>query len=242
MALIGCQLLLAPLSQSARADVPATGAERELLETVLTLKGLALSERELATRLPRVIERYKRVAPADGREARLQAALVELGVLTPQQARKFATEAKLAQARLTASAPGASSEAQEQAALQAQIEVLSGMSLNGAQFAGGGSMLGCVAGTLSLLGGIGLLIWGSELYGDNPTCHEDHSKPYSCREEACDRDGEWCHWVETTCYETKCDQPDYYPDRPRGQRLMIGGGVALGVGILLLVLNVNDCD
>jgi hypothetical protein len=103
-------------------------------------------------------------------------------------------------------------------------------------------MLGCVAGTISLLGGIGLLLWGSELYGDNPTCHQDHSKPYSCREEACDSNGEWCHWVETTCYETVCDQADYYPDRPRGQRLMIGGGVALGVGVLLLVLNMGDCD
>jgi hypothetical protein len=238
VALIGTQLSL--LCPTAHAGAPGARAERELLETVLTLKGLALSENELARQLPQAVDRYLRSAAPEGREERLQVALVELGVLTRQQARRFAAESKAAQERLATRDSGATPEARQQAAVQAQIEVLSALSLNGAQFAGS-STAGCALGTVSLLAGIGLLIWGYERYANNPTCHSDHSQPYSCREEACDRDGEFCHWVETTCYETVCDQPDYYPERSSGSRLMIGGGVAIGVGVVLLVLNVDDC-
>ncbi len=242
LVLVGAQLsLAAPLAQ---AGGPSIAAERQLLEAVITLQGLGLSESELLERIPALVSRYDGSAAAEGRDERLQVALVEMGILTDRQGRRFAAEARAAGDRLSSRLSG-TPERRAQAKLEAQLEVLSKVRLNGAQFAGDDGIGLCIAGALGLVGGLVSIALGSWDYGHNPSCHDDLSSAYSCQADVCYGEGDYrtCTKEWITCYDTVCDQPGYYPDRPRGRRMMIWGGVATGAGILLLVLgNRAGCD
>jgi hypothetical protein len=230
LCLIGIQLTLVTGVSGAQAADRSLSAELSLLETVLTLRGLGLQEQELNRQIGATLERYNRTAPAEGREERLQAALVEMQVLTPQQARGFGAEARAAQARLA----GVDASVDRQtAALRAQVELLSRISLNGAQFSS------CGLGAGLIIGGVVSAFVGLALREHNPTCHSDLTRGYECYiEDSCTSADDYnCgagYW--STCYPEVCDVPDYYPNRPAGNITLIAGGVAAAAGILILVL------
>jgi hypothetical protein len=231
--MVGAQLCLVA-SLPAHASDRAVNPELSLLETVITLKGLGLSDSELSLQINAALAHYDRTAQATGREERLSSALVGLQVFTPQQARKFAAEAKAAQARLATQ--HASSESEQVAAVRAQVEALSRVSLNGAQFSS------CTLGWGLSIGGAITAVVGLTLMYDNPTCYEDYTRPYGCYREHCHGTGEYrdCYDRYETCYHTTCTQPGYYPHREAGTITLIAGGVATAAGILLLVLD-GDC-
>jgi len=232
--LICSQLCFTAGISAAQAD-PTVSAEHSLVRNVLMLKSLALSDQDMKRQLESTIERYDAEAPAQGRTERLQEALVDLGMLTSQQARSYTSGVVAADAAIAAQQiPNAQAH---QRALEAQLELFARINPVGAQF----SM--CTAGTIVTIGGVAALITGLYLATNNPTCHKDYHAGYSCEREVCqsctDRDGMPydcnCRYYTTTCYPTICDIPDYYPQRDAGTITAIAGGAAIAVGVLLLI-------
>jgi hypothetical protein len=84
--MVGAQLSLVTSLPAAHASERASNAELRLLETVITLKGLGLKEKELTQQLEAALEQYNRNAPTEGRSERLESALVGMGVFTLSQA------------------------------------------------------------------------------------------------------------------------------------------------------------
>jgi hypothetical protein len=235
MCMVGAQLCLVA-NLSAHASEPVVNHERSLLETVITLKGLGLSERDLGQQVEAALAHYNSTAPTEGRNERLSAALVDLQVFTRQQAAKFSADARFAEASLAGA--HVANDADAVAAVRAQVELLSRLSLNGAQFSS------CTLGWTLSIGGVITAVVGLALYTENPTCHPDYNRPYGCYREHCRSTGpdggEQCYDRYETCYPTVCDSPGYYPYREAGTITMIAGGVATAAGILLLVLD-GDC-
>jgi hypothetical protein len=231
-------------TSAALADVPASPAERALLQNVLTLKGLDLSHEELQRQISGAVKQYDDTAPTEGRTDRLQTALVDLELMTAQQASTFTAGVRTAEAGLESQQlPTAEAQAK---ALQAQLELFAKINPVGAQFAGV-----CAVGWSLGVAGVVAAITGAVLYHNNPTCHADTANGYSCQQEDCSNcntDGTdgygnecYCHDYTSTCYPTVCDKPDYYPDRTAGSISMIAGGVAAAAGVAILVFDRSSC-
>lgn len=76
------------------ADTTKPSSEFTLLKNVIALQGAGLSQSDLQTRLGSVLTQYDQTANPEGQIDRLQTAMIELGVYTPDQASAFVTEAK----------------------------------------------------------------------------------------------------------------------------------------------------
>jgi hypothetical protein len=184
---------------------------------------------------------YNAKAPAEGRTERLQNAFVEMRIMTQQQAATFTQGVRQAEESL-AGQSFASPEAEGQA-IQAQLELFARLNPVGAQYSACEWGWGLVIG-----GGVAALV-GVLVADENPTCHPDYNRGYSCQKERCstcrDSDGYSydcnCYWYWTTCYPQTCDRPGYYPYRDEGNAVAIAGGVALIAGAAVLLINRDSC-
>jgi hypothetical protein len=228
------------------ADDPAPSPESTLMQTLLTLKGLDLSKQEMQLEMSKVVANYDQAAPVDGRSDRLQTALVDLEIMTVQQAKAFVGRANQAEATVE-TAPTAEAKAQ---ALQDQLTLFGRINPVGAQFSAA-----CTVGLVATLGGIMTMFIGYDDATTNPTCHPDQSKPYSCEQQVCQQCSDGyddngnaqyhqcnCTYVNETCYPTVCDKPDYYPHARRGHITMYAGAAAIAAGIALIIFNYHDCE
>jgi hypothetical protein len=84
------QLITSLIGISA-SHAEAPSAEFNLLSSVITLRGEALSQKSLQQRLKNDIQNYKDTAPFEGREDRMQQALVQLKIMTAEQANSLRT-------------------------------------------------------------------------------------------------------------------------------------------------------
>jgi hypothetical protein len=239
--LIVSQLCLGANFAFAGDQLPEMTAERQLVETVLTLKGLALSDQDMHRQLEATLKAYDGKAPAEGRTERLEKAFVDMRILSPQQARTFGQgtrDAEEALARQDLPTPEAHARA-----LQAQLELFARINPVGAQFSA------CTLGWSLTAAGVVAVIVGLIVANDNPTCHPDYNRGYSCQHESCrtcyDYDNRPydcdCHYYTDTCYPTTCDIPGYYPNRQAGNITAIAGGVAAAAGLVILIVNRDSC-
>jgi hypothetical protein len=241
--LVATQLGLVPGVSPAWAATQSNTAspERALVESVLTFKALDLSQKDLNQQLEGTLKSYDQTAPAQGRDERLQAAFVDLRLMTPQQAETFTAGVRQAESNL-ASQQLPTPEAHSQA-LQAQLALFAKLNPVGAQFSA------CTVGwSLSVAGAVAAIV-GITLANDNPTCHSDLNAGYSCTEQQCqtcyDQNNDPyqcdCYDYQSTCYPTVCDRPGYYPHRQGGNIAAISGGVALAAGVAILIIDRKDC-
>src|SRR5262249_52679500 len=131
LCLIASQLAMgAPAFAGDRAN--EVTAERQLVETVLTLKGLGLSDKDMHLQLEATLKAYDQKAPQDQRDSRLQQAFVDMRILSPQQAKTFIDGTRTAEANMAAqNLPTPEAHAR---ALQAQLELFARINPVGAQF------------------------------------------------------------------------------------------------------------
>jgi hypothetical protein len=221
--------------------VPET-AESNLVRTVLTLKGLDLPANEMKSQVDSAVKRYVDTSPSTGRAERLETALVDFEIMTPQQAKNFTSGVNAADANV-ASQSIPTPEAYE-AALKAQMELFAKVNPVGAQFSA------CTTAWVLTAGGAIIAFVGAALASYNPTCHEDTTQPgWDCSYNSCDSCTDSggdsydcnCHWVNDTCYPTKCDDPNDYPHERSGNITAIAGGVAAIAGITMLIIDRDQC-
>ena len=86
---VGSLLLISSLLSSVPSFAETPSPETTFLTQVIASSGENLSSSELQSRMQSVTKTYLESAPANGREDRLQTALVELRVMTPDQALSF---------------------------------------------------------------------------------------------------------------------------------------------------------
>lgn len=239
---IATQLSFVVGISAASADTGvASTAESNLVTTVLTLKGMGLSDKDLQAQLTGALQNYNSTAPKDGRADRLQTALVDLNILTAQQATSFAQGAD--QIEKSLGQTSVSSTAQAEQALAAQLNLFMRINPVGAQFSA------CTAGIITTVAGVAAVVTGLILAFDNPTCHPDYNNGYTCYEQQCQTCYDYndnpyqcnCYNYANTCYPTKCDNPNDYPYRTAGTATAIAGGAALATGIALLIINHDSC-
>lgn len=88
-----------------QADVAAPSPEFVLLQDTIALSGMTLSPSEENDQVNVVITRYLATAPTEGQAQRLQQALIDLNMTTPQEAAAIVTDAQSLNADLSANAP-----------------------------------------------------------------------------------------------------------------------------------------
>jgi hypothetical protein len=84
-----CAVILISSLFSNYSFAGGSSAEVTLLSNAIAIGGEGLSQTETQTLLAQAVHTYEETAPADGRADRLQNALSELNVMTPEQARDF---------------------------------------------------------------------------------------------------------------------------------------------------------
>src|SRR5579885_1756082 len=201
---------------SADTGVPSS-PESNLVSPVLTLKGLGLSDKDLQAQLSGALKNYNTTAPKDGRAERLQTALVDLNILTVQQARDFAQGADQIEKSLDQTTVANTDQAQK--ALQSQLALFMKINPVGAQFSA------CTAGIITTVAGVAAVVTGLVLAFDNPTCHPDYNNGYTCYQQQCQTCYDYygnpyqcnCYDYQDTCYPTTCDNPSDYPYRTAGK-------------------------
>ena len=241
LCLIASQLVIGAPAAFAADRANEVTAERQLVETVLTLKGLGLSDKDMHQQLEGTLKAYDQKAPQDGRDARLEQAFVDMRILSPQQAQTFVDGTRAAEANMAAhSLPTPEAHAR---ALQSQLELFARINPVGAQFSA------CTVGWAVAAAGVVAVIAGLVIANNNPTCHPDYNNGYSCQEQRCQtcydqNDNSYqcnCYEYWDTCYPTTCDRPGYYPNRQEGNITAIAGGVAAAAGVVILLVNRDAC-
>jgi hypothetical protein len=130
--------------------------ELNLVQNVLALQGMKLSQNALQSQLQSALSQYYAQATQDGQEqVRLGQALVDLGVYTQAQANTFVAQAQVAGTRVASNAGNASSM---QASMATEIQNLAGLHPTGAQYSGCGAV-DAAAGVL-LVGGVATVVTG----------------------------------------------------------------------------------
>jgi hypothetical protein len=217
--LIGSQLSLAQAAFASPAQALARSPEFNLVESVIALQGAKLSANDEQNQITQAMTEYLVAAPTTGQQARLQQALIDLGVYTPAQAASFTADAQAVETKVAASNPSSADEASQ--TMSAEIAELSNLHPVGAQFAGQ-----CELGWgMTSAGPVAALV-GLCLRFDNPTCTTQETT-------GVDTLGQ----VVTIEGPTTCTQANDYPHAAIGDQLMIYGGVASGVGLLLMYLS-----
>jgi hypothetical protein len=89
---IGC-VSLASAGASAAAPV-AVSPEFKMLQSVLALQGQSLSSTEAQQKVSGTVSEYLSTAPQAGQQARLQQAMVDLGVYSDSQAASFVADSQ----------------------------------------------------------------------------------------------------------------------------------------------------
>ena len=165
--LISTQLAMAaPPTESDTSVTP----EVQLLESVIALQGSKLPSDQLQEMMRASLSDYLASAPADGRDARLESALVSLGIYTPSQAQKFDSEVQTATSNMTSS--HFASSQQEQEALQKQLMNIANAS-NGAQFSACGIAAGGVAVGLGAMITAGVMVYFTPIGNTNSPLPEN---------------------------------------------------------------------
>src|SRR6185437_16619576 len=79
-------LLITPAFAAPSMPTLAHSAEWSLLVSANALSGEKIGEDERETELKNIVQEYENTAPQDGRQGRMEQALVDLHVVTPEQA------------------------------------------------------------------------------------------------------------------------------------------------------------
>lgn len=228
--LIASQVAMTSMAFAASAPAASASPEFSMLQSVFALQGQKLSDQARQAQIGKILGTYTNAAPADGRTARLQDALVQLGVYTPAQAQQFMKDAQASEAAVRATQQFSAD--QTHAALAQQIVHLAQLHPAGAQFSK------CeIAVTVGLVGALTAFV-GIALIYDNPSCYNDVlGSATGCT---------YSYNTNPVCFDstiygpTVCTRPDYYPNRKTGNGLLIGGGIAAAVGALVYFAG-GDC-
>lgn len=237
--LIASQFTLSSMAfASGPTATTSMSPEMTLLEGVFAMQGQNLAGPEKSNQISKLLNSYTASAPADGRQDRMQQALVQLGVYTPAQAQSFMNAATSAEGAVRVTQATAADQTRQ--ALSKEMVQLAQLHPTGAEFSA------CnleTAGVVTLAAGAATALAGLVLRYDNPSCYQQ----YLGSSDTCgyglygyyDSYGDWT--CSTTDYygPTICDQQDYYPHRSLGNGLLIGGGVAAAVGAIILIIDQN---
>jgi len=136
--------LFAQLSALA-SDTPTP--EVNLLENVIALQGQKLSNDQFQSTLQPLVQNYLAIAPEDGRQDRLEQAMVTLGIYTPAQASELRTETE--DAARTVLSDSSLSPSQRNTLLNKEIMQVASVHAGGAEFSA------CTWAAVGLFGGFG---------------------------------------------------------------------------------------
>ena len=107
--MIACQISMGLFSTGAYAGSPeaspAPTAEDVMLANLMAMQGTHVTGDAAVTTINNIVTQYDATAPRDGREQRLQDALVTLNIFTPDQASKFIEKSHRAQSTIEAASP-----------------------------------------------------------------------------------------------------------------------------------------
>lgn len=139
--LVASQFVMAAASTQFCYGATPEMPEMQLLKGVIALQGQQLSNDELQAKLSAEVSRYQAVASTDGQGERMEQALVNLNIFTPDQAQDYWKEVQNQTTALSN---------HEVTVPQALVNLATRAS-NGAQFST------CAAGAIGILGGGGLI-------------------------------------------------------------------------------------
>jgi hypothetical protein len=197
-------------------DSGSASPEAVLLQNVIALQGMKLSQQQMDTQVGQAVSTYIATAPETGQQERFQQALVSLGIYTPAQATAFVTDAQASANRVAANADQINSVDQLSSAMQSEVTTLAQLHPTGAQF----SFCDMTTGAVLAMGGIFTMIAGSVVYAYNPTCTLPEQSPIPTQ---------------------GCVYPGVHPHATLGYTLMAVGGVAFGIGAIAAFLGVDGC-
>jgi hypothetical protein len=130
LVLVGSQIIGVSVFANT-AVVPSISPELMLVQNVIALQGMTLSQDALQTQIASAMSDYLAQAPTEGQADRLSQALVDLKIYTPSQAQAFVAEAQSIEAKIDANA---TSESSLQAGLSQAVDQLSQLHPAGAEF------------------------------------------------------------------------------------------------------------
>jgi hypothetical protein len=195
----------------------------QLLTSAMVDSSLNLPRAQMQQHLAKDIATYNKSAPATGREDRMMDALVTMKFMTPAHAASFRASIESSVQSQLSKNPQADSQAVVNAAVQTALSHEDGAQFSSCE-AGEGAT---VVGGLAALTGLVLALY-------NPTC----TTPYEGSSYSVDSSGSV---NETDYYGPTYCTANEHPDAGAGVDLLIGGGVALGVGALAILLDENGC-
>jgi hypothetical protein len=163
--LIVSQLALAvPAPQSFAASPSEFTPESTMLANVMALQGSGASDQINGAEMIDIVTQYMNTSKDDGREQRLQDALVQLSIFTPDQAKTFVGASHDAENAINTNSFDSKEEMRN--ALVAEVDKISNLNPAGAQF----SLRACAPGGAILTAGIASLIGGIVYSGHDGPC------------------------------------------------------------------------
>jgi hypothetical protein len=168
LALVASQLGMSAAAWGSPADAPTP--ETILLQNAMAIQGSALSSDVMQSQLQGVIADYASNSPDEGRSERLQTALVDMGIYTPDQAAALSLETQASAERLAADGSSI-----EQEKLNAEMNQILQVQPKGAQFSACDfgqifGAVGIVAGPAIAVGGFVTLLVGHHIRGETESC------------------------------------------------------------------------
>lgn len=139
-------------ADQAPAATPVQTPEITLLTSVIGLQGMALPQADLQNKLNAAYTQYSTTAPLEGRQNRLQSALVTMHISTPEQAQAFTTGLQASVQRVATA--NLTSADQAKTLMTAELQTLAKISPAGAQFSG------CDVGMVLGIGGMAVMAGG----------------------------------------------------------------------------------
>jgi len=171
LVLMTSQLGLSAAAFGAPSESPSP--EAVLLENAIVIRGSGLSSDLIQSQLNAAVASYADNSPTDGRSERLQQALVDMGIYTPEQAQELASEAQTAASGMTSA-----SNDIDQSKLSSELTQILQTQPQGAEFSGCG--FEDVVGGVGLIGGFGVavggfvtLLVGHHIRGETESCVEE---------------------------------------------------------------------
>jgi len=171
LVLVASQFGLSAATWGAPSDAPTP--ETILLQNAMAIQGSALSSDVMQSQLKDVIADYASTAPTDGRSERLQSALVDMGIYTPDQVATLSQETQATAERLA----GDDSSIQQEK-LNAEMNQILQIQPKGAQFSACDfgqyfGAAGILAGPAIAAGGFVTLLVGHHIRGETQSCVEE---------------------------------------------------------------------
>jgi hypothetical protein len=228
--MIACQISMGILSTGAFASsTTAPTAEEVMIANIMAMQGVHVAGDAAASTINGIVTQYDAAAPADGREQRLQDALVALNIFTPDQANKFVAKSHHSHAVVAAAS---SDEARD--VMTTEINELSQLSPKAAQFSSKECWLAVTGEAVGFFGGIFTILEGNWTRQENPTCSSTVLGQVTITV-AGEGSG------PGTLVSTTCTNPSDHPHAAEGDWLNVAG-VGILAATVFLMYKAGDCS